>query len=125
MSAASELIYEFCAAWSDMDLDGLMDFFAEDALYVNAPLKPIHRGKAEIREVIGEFLDMMDKVEVSVLRQIDDGRGLVMNERVDRFQCGGRVAEAPCVGVYEIRDGKIAAWREYFDLETFARAFKD
>ena len=125
MSAASELIYDFCAAWSDMDLDKLMEFFAEDAVYENVALKPIHRGKDEIRQVLGEFLDMVEKVEVSVLRQIDSPEGLVMNERVDRFLSGGRVAEAPCVGVYEVRDGKIGAWREYFDMETFVRAFKD
>jgi limonene-1,2-epoxide hydrolase len=27
----------------------------------------------------------------------------------------------PVAGVFEVRDGKIAAWRDYFDLATFTK----
>ena len=40
---------------------------------------------------------------------------------VDRFRFGDKRVELPCAGVFEIRDGKIAVWRDYFDLATWQR----
>ncbi|WP_367120236.1 limonene-1,2-epoxide hydrolase family protein [Phenylobacterium sp.] len=28
----------------------------------------------------------------------------------------------PCCGVFHLRDGKIALWKDYFDLQTYTRA---
>ena len=51
---------------------------------------------------------------------------VVMNERTDRFliERDGeeKWAEAPVAGIFEIRDGKIAAWRDYFDMGMFTKA---
>ena len=33
-----------------------------------------------------------------------------------RFEVGGKKIELPVMGVFEITDGKIAAWRDYFDM---------
>jgi limonene-1,2-epoxide hydrolase len=41
---------------------------------------------------------------------------LVFTERVDTFTVGGKVAPLPVMGIFEIRDGKISAWRDYFDM---------
>jgi limonene-1,2-epoxide hydrolase len=50
-----------------------------------------------------------------VLHQVAAGN-VVMNERVDRFKVGDKEITIKVVGVFELRDGKIAAWRDYFDL---------
>jgi alkylation response protein AidB-like acyl-CoA dehydrogenase len=42
-------------------------------------------------------------------------------ERVDRFVMGRRPVELPVAGVFEIRGGRIAAWRDYFDMQTWTR----
>jgi len=40
-----------------------------------------------------------------------------MTERVDVFRMAdGREGAFPVMGIFEIRDGKIAAWRDYFDM---------
>jgi limonene-1,2-epoxide hydrolase len=41
-----------------------------------------------------------------------------MNERTDRFEIGGTWVDLPVAGVFELRDGRIALWRDYFDLPT-------
>ncbi|HSV07975.1 MAG TPA: limonene-1,2-epoxide hydrolase family protein, partial [Candidatus Binatus sp.] len=46
---------------------------------------------------------------------------VVFTERVDRMTMAGKRVVLPCAGVMEIRDGKIAAWRDYFDLATWQR----
>ena len=41
---------------------------------------------------------------------------VVMNERTDRFLVKGEWYDLPVAGVFELRDGKIALWRDYFDM---------
>ena len=42
----------------------------------------------------------------------------VFIERLDRHHYPGGWAELPVVGVLEVHDGLITAWRDYFDLAT-------
>ena len=46
---------------------------------------------------------------------------LVLTERVDTFTVGQVVASLPVMGIFEIRDGKISAWRDYFDLAQITK----
>ena len=48
--------------------------------------------------------------------------GLIMNERTDRFRIGGKWVEIRVMGVFELRDGKIQAWRDYFDMAQFQQS---
>jgi limonene-1,2-epoxide hydrolase len=58
-----------------------------------------------------------------VHRQVSDGN-LVMNERTDvmRRKDGGEIP-LPVTGVFEVVDGRIVAWRDYFDMATVTKAF--
>jgi limonene-1,2-epoxide hydrolase len=43
-----------------------------------------------------------------------------MNERTDKFRIGDAWAALPIVGMFELDgDGRIALYREYFDLGMF------
>jgi limonene-1,2-epoxide hydrolase len=44
--------------------------------------------------------------------------GVVFTERLDRFQMNGKWLEIPVMGVFELENGKITGWRDYFDLQT-------
>jgi limonene-1,2-epoxide hydrolase len=44
----------------------------------------------------------------------------MVRERTDRITFRGRPLVVPICAVFEIRDGRIAAWREYFDPALFA-----
>ena len=124
MSASTDVIDRFIAAWSDKDVDRIMDFFTDDAVYTNIPIDPPNEGKPAIRKTIEGFIGMAKSVEFVVHHQTENDRGVVMNERTDRFVLEDRVAEAKVMGVFEIRDGKIAAWRDYFDLAQFMKDFQ-
>lgn len=45
-------------------------------------------------------------------------------ERLDRTQAAEKSVDLPCTGVFTIREGKIAYWRDYFDLGTYMRAMQ-
>ena len=87
-------------------------------VYHNMPLEPVS-GKNGIREVLNLFLPA-EKIEAEIVHLVARGN-LVFTERVDRFRFGEKRVELPCAGVFEIRDDKIAAWRDYFDLATWQR----
>ena len=53
-----------------------------------------------------------------VIHIVADG-DIVMTERVDHFLVGTAKVSVPCMGIFELRDGKIAAWRDYWDLKQF------
>jgi limonene-1,2-epoxide hydrolase len=43
----------------------------------------------------------------------------VFTERTDGFVMGDKSVDLPVAGVFEINDGKIAKWRDYFDMNTW------
>jgi len=121
MSAHTDLVDDFIAAWPSMDLDKIMGFFADDAVYTNIPIDPPNEGAEAIRKTIEGFIGMAQKIEFVVHHQTENAQGVVMNERTDRFLLAGdRWAEAPVMGVFEIENGKIKAWRDYFDMAQFS-----
>jgi limonene-1,2-epoxide hydrolase len=112
------IVRDFCASWRERSIDTLLTFFTDDALYHNMPMEPV-TGKDGIREVMNLFVPAED-LEAEVLNLAVRGN-VVFTERVDRMTIGGKRVVLPCAGVFEIRDGKIAAWRDYFDLATWQR----
>jgi limonene-1,2-epoxide hydrolase len=48
----------------------------------------------------------------------------VVAERIDRTRAGEKTVDLPCVGVFEMADGKIKAWRDYFDMATYTAAMR-
>lgn len=123
MGADASVITDFIAAWSTGEIDRIMDFFHEDAVYTNVPIDPPNRGVAAIRQTIETFVGMAEAIEFVVHASAENPTaGVVMNERTDRFLIGGKWIELPVMGVFELRDGKISAWRDYFDLAQFQQA---
>jgi len=117
-----DVVTEFCARWTDPNPDELAEYFTEDGVYHNIPMDPV-TGRATISAFIAEFTGMVDGIEFRVHRQVSNGN-LVFNERTDvmRFK-DGRELPLPVAGVFEVAEGKIVAWRDYFDLATVTNAF--
>lgn len=114
-----KLISEFCAAWACRDIDLLLGYFANDAVYHNMPMEPV-RGRDGIRQVLELFVPPAEQISFEILHIATAG-DIVFTERVDRFVIGGKKVELPVAGVFEVRAGKIRAWRDYFDLQTWMR----
>jgi len=113
------VVREFCAAFTRRDVDEFLGYFTDDAIYHNIPMAPV-TGKDGIREVLNLFLPSSSAIRFDVSHTAVRGN-VVLNERVDRFTMGGREVALPVAGVFEIRDGRIAAWRDYFDFATWQR----
>ncbi|MCP3810880.1 nuclear transport factor 2 family protein [Mycobacterium sp. 134] len=121
MTNPDEIVREFCALWSDPDPERMAAYFTEDAVYHNIPLDAVV-GREAIAAFITGFVAAFDGIDFDIHRQITDGH-LVMNERTDTMRAkSGQSTPLAVMGVFEIVDGKIAAWRDYFDMAAITRA---
>ncbi len=118
-SDAEKVVSDFCKAWSRRNLDEILGYFTEDAVYHNVPVDPA-KGKTAIAGVINSFLPMASHVEFRVMKSASNGN-IVFNERMDIFHMGQKVVELPVAGVFEVTNGKISLWRDYFDMQMFTK----
>lgn len=114
------IVRAFIAAWSRLDVDELVGYFAADGIYHNMPIAPV-QGHAALRQFIAGFVGGWSEPAWEVRNIVGSGN-VVIAERVDRMHVGGKPVALPCCGVFELADGKIAAWRDYFDMATYTAA---
>jgi limonene-1,2-epoxide hydrolase len=122
MSKNEKLIRDFIKAWSRLDAAELAAYFAEDGCYFNIPTQPVC-GRANIEKMIRGFIATWTETVWEVKTLIAAGN-VVIAERLDKTKTTKGNVDLPCVGVFELRDGKIKEWRDYFDLATYRNAMK-
>lgn len=110
------IVEAFCAAWDRLDWDTIHGLLADDILYHNIPMAPSH-GLAEFKAGFAAF--PVTEAAFEILHIAANGN-IVMTERIDRFMLAGKPLVIRVMGVFEIRDGRIAVWRDYFDMAEFA-----
>ena len=121
MTPNERIVRDFLGAWPRKNVDELVGYFAPDAVYHNVPVAP-HVGAAAIRAIFQGFCDMMNEgIELDVLNVVAAG-DIVMAERIDRFRWQGKRLDLPVCGVFELRDGKIVKFRDYFNAPTWQDA---
>lgn len=118
MSDAIELVQRFCDAWANgASIDELLGHLAPDAVYHNIPMDPLV-GHDAIRATLELFLTGVDGVEF-VTNHIAAVGDVVLTERVDIFRYPDKTIELPVMGTFEVANGMITAWRDYFDLNQY------
>ena len=117
MTDNEKIVRDFIAAWSRLNTDEIVDYFAEDGVYHNMPAQPV-KGHDDLRAFISGFSGTWEKTDWEILNLLaaDD---IVMVERIDRTVAGGKSVDLPCFGIFEMKEGKIAEWRDYFDMSTY------
>jgi len=119
MSRNKTIIREFIKAWSKLDAKELASYFTDDGIYHNMPIQPV-QGRDNIESFIAGFLANWTATTWEIVSIIADG-DFVVAERVDKTKVGEKSVDLPCVGVFELEDGKIKLWRDYFDLDTYMK----
>ncbi|WP_226699970.1 limonene-1,2-epoxide hydrolase family protein [Qipengyuania gaetbuli] len=114
------IVRSFVAAWSRLDVDELVGFFAVDGIYHNMPLAPV-QGHAALKKFIAAFLSGWSRTEWDILAVAVAG-DTVFVERLDCTVVDGKKVDLPCCGVFEMENGKIRVWRDYFDMATYRNA---
>jgi len=120
MSENEQIVREFIAAWSNLDPEELASYFTEDGTYHNIPSGAVN-GRENIEQFIAGFSRSWDSTDWEIISLLADG-DLVMVERLDKTVVAGSPVNLPCFGYFQLHDGKIKMWRDYFDLATYTSA---
>jgi limonene-1,2-epoxide hydrolase len=111
---AIEVVREFCAAVDRKDLAAIETLMDETVVYHNIGSEPAVGRDATLAAVKFQF-DMFDPITFR-LRNIAADGDTVLTERVDEVTANSITAPVPVMGTFEVRDGRIVQWRDYFDM---------
>ncbi|OHV63533.1 hypothetical protein BCD48_38070 [Pseudofrankia sp. BMG5.36] len=98
-------------------IDAIDELFADDAVFAPGPGFPNQSGKQAILALVRSHLDALKYTnEIEVVNVASNGTK-VLTERIDWFldEAGERIHKMELMGVFEVVDGKIRYWRDYFD----------
>lgn len=112
-----ETVKTFMKVMEPLDYDTALQYVAEACAYTNPPPIGTVIGPAGVRAVLEPFFAPTLENEFRILREVASGP-LVVLERLDRHRLADKWVELPVTGVFEVLDGKITYWRDYFDAAT-------
>ena len=118
-NSPSEVVTAFLKAFEAMDFDTALTYLSETCEYTNIPMSTVH-GHDGVRSVLGPFFETIHENEFVILRSAAEGP-VVFMERLDRHRLDHGWRDLPVNSVFEVHDGLITVWRDYFDLLTAAK----
>lgn len=112
-----ELVRHFCEQWPWLTRGDFHEILADDCVYLNMPMPHLRCvGPDQAYDLISAFSAPWT-IEMKVLH-ICGGDNVVLTERVERFESktgNGVVVNLHTMGAFELKNGKIIHWRDYFD----------
>lgn len=117
----AQIVRAFTDAIAVKDYDTALAHVSDSCEYTNIPLATV-TGPAGVRAVLEPFFAPTLENEFIVLRQVSEGP-VVIGERLDRHRLATGWVELPVTGVWEVHDGLITVWRDYFDAATILKAW--
>ena len=112
-----EVVRQFLKDMERLDYDRALKLVCDACEYTNPPPIGTVHGPAGMRGVLEPFFAPTLENEFKVLRDSATGPIVIM-ERLDRHHVADKWVELPVTGVFEVRDGLITYWRDYFDAAT-------
>jgi limonene-1,2-epoxide hydrolase len=117
---SERVVRELCDALEKLDAEAMRPLFTDDVVYHNMPMDPAVGIDATIA-FIENFFGMCESMVVETLH-LTACDNVVLTERIDTLTIGQVAVALPVMGTFEIRDGKISAWRDYFDMAQITKA---
>ena len=113
---AESVIRNYLAALERSDVNELLSYFRDDAVFIDGP-RGTHEGIDAIRTEM-QSMAMLSSLSIEV-KALVANRGTVMTERVDTFEIQGKSFDLEVAAVIEVDgDNRIKRWRDYYDLRS-------
>jgi len=116
-----EVVRSFFDALEAKDVDRVLELADPAIVYQNVPL-PAARGRDAFGRQMRWFERYVTEFEADITHAAADGP-IVLTERTDVMRIGRLQADFWVCGTFEVRDGKVVLWRDYFDYAAVAAAF--
>jgi limonene-1,2-epoxide hydrolase len=111
------VVRRLCEQWAWLSREDFHAIFAPDCLYLNIPMPEVRNvGPDAAHRMLSRMAERWE-VSLQVIHIAASGPA-VLAERLERFEdrAAGVTCELPVMGAFELKDGRITAWRDYFDL---------
>jgi len=118
-----EVVRRFCAAVSARDPELLRPMLADDVVYHNIPMEPA-KGIDATLEALATLFVMFETIGFEIVHLAAAGN-TVLTERIDLLRTGQTEALLPVMGSFDVEDGRIVAWRDYFDVAQAGSLLND
>ncbi len=122
---SEQLVLDFIHAFygQHIDIDAATALMADDFIWqLHVPLSPVVVGRDAARAELEKHNSLSTgMVEGSEIRTIVSDGDTVVVERVDVNSLGGLPVTFNVTAIFEVRDGAITHWREYWDTSHVAK----
>jgi limonene-1,2-epoxide hydrolase len=115
----ARIVEDFLKALEHQNFETFDALLADDVVYQNVGL-PTVRGRRRVVKMMRGMEGRMG-FEVKFHRNVAEG-STVLNERTDAMIIGPVRLQFWICGVFEVHDGRITLWRDYFDLFDCTKA---
>jgi len=116
----ARVVETFLYALRDKDFDAADEVLDDDLVYQNVGL-PTIRGRQRTLKLLRGLSRPSAGFDVKIHRIASEGSA-VLTERTDVLIFGPFQAHFWVCGVFEVRDGRITLWRDYFDFLDMVKA---
>jgi limonene-1,2-epoxide hydrolase len=120
-----QLVLDFVhAAYGEhMDVEAMTALMAEDFIWqLHVPLSPVVVGRDAARAELEKHNSLSTgMIDGSEIRAIVSNADTVVVERVDVNAMNGVAVTFHVTAIFEVRDGAITHWREYWDTNHVAQ----
>jgi len=117
-----DVVRTFLAAMEKGDYDEGVKYIAPKCEYANPGVLPTVYGPAGVRGLLEPFFAPVLENVFFIQRHASNG-AVVFLERLDRHRLTDGWVELPVTGVFEVHDGLITLWRDYFNGPTILNAW--
>ena len=114
MATPEAIVREFCDVVGKRDAELLRPLLADTIEYHNVGMERTVGFDDVIANLQGQWAMFPGVYEFRV-RNIAANGTIVLTERIDAIGAEGQELPVPVMGVFEVIDGKITLWRDYFD----------
>ncbi len=131
---ARQVVDALYAAWALHEPERIDAIFTDDAVYEDVAGGVVHRGKVEIKQLLGAAFAFAPDFRVTLRSLAVSGDTATTEWEIEGTQTGstgvGSIGELPATGrtfhlrgasVLLLRSGKIARVTDYYDMATFWR----
>ena len=117
IEAIKQVRYLYSHYYDGNRLDDLISLFTDDAVCeFGANFGGDWVGKEQIRATLQQFIVPGSEAEFEILWLAANGNA-VLTERIDHLTIAGKQVSLRVMGTFEVTDdGKLGAWRDYFDM---------
>lgn len=112
--APAATVRSFLGQLAAGDVDGACDLLADDVTYINVST-PAIRGRDRVRRVLRAAMGLDGAGFEVYFHALSSDGGAVLSERTDVLIWGPVRVQIWVCGRFDVVDGRITLWRDYFD----------